>query len=37
MNNEKTVSVLNNLLNITNDRIQGFRKWKTKFGMNIHN
>lgn len=31
MNNEKTVSVLNDLLNITNDRIQGFSKVEDKF------
>ncbi|MBV8325028.1 PA2169 family four-helix-bundle protein [Chryseobacterium sp.] len=30
MNNEKTVSVLNDLLNITNDRIQGFSKVEDK-------
>lgn len=30
MNNERTVSVLNDLLNITNDRIQGFSKVEDK-------
>ncbi|MDR2234829.1 MAG: PA2169 family four-helix-bundle protein [Chryseobacterium sp.] len=30
MNNEKTVSVLNDLLNITNDRIEGFSKVEEK-------
>lgn len=30
MNNEKTVSVLNDLLNITNDRIEGFSKVEDK-------
>ncbi|HEX7870349.1 MAG TPA: DUF2383 domain-containing protein, partial [Chryseobacterium sp.] len=30
MQNEKTVSVLNDLLNITNDRIQGFSKVEDK-------
>ncbi|GGG59755.1 PA2169 family four-helix-bundle protein [Epilithonimonas arachidiradicis] len=30
MNNEKTVSALNDLLNITNDRIQGFSKVEDK-------
>ncbi|MGH1517067.1 PA2169 family four-helix-bundle protein [Chryseobacterium sp. JK1] len=30
MNNEKTVSVLNDLLNITNDRIKGFSKVEDK-------
>ncbi|MCJ7932317.1 MAG: PA2169 family four-helix-bundle protein [Chryseobacterium sp.] len=30
MNNEKTVSVLNDLLNITNDRIDGFSKVEDK-------
>lgn len=30
MNNEKKVSVLNDLLNITNDRIQGFSKVEDK-------
>jgi uncharacterized protein (TIGR02284 family) len=30
MNNEKTVSVLNDLLTITNDRIQGFSKVEDK-------
>ncbi|AYZ35362.1 PA2169 family four-helix-bundle protein [Chryseobacterium indologenes] len=30
MNNEKTVSVLNDLLNITNDRIEGFKKVEDK-------
>ncbi|MCS3533162.1 PA2169 family four-helix-bundle protein [Chryseobacterium sp. JUb7] len=38
MNNEKTVSVLNDLLNITNDRIEGFSKvedkvWDTHSGL----
>ncbi|MCU7614081.1 PA2169 family four-helix-bundle protein [Chryseobacterium sp. GMJ5] len=38
MNNEKTVSVLNDLLNITNDRIEGFSKvedkvWDTYSGL----
>lgn len=38
MNNEKTVSVLNDLLNITNDRIAGFSKveekiWDTLSGL----
>ncbi|MDR6460468.1 uncharacterized protein (TIGR02284 family) [Chryseobacterium vietnamense] len=30
MNNQKTLSVLNDLLNITNDRIQGFSKVEDK-------
>jgi len=30
MNNERTVSVLNDLLNITNDRIEGFSKVEDK-------
>lgn len=38
MNNEKTVSVLNDLLNITNDRIEGFSKveekvWNTRTSL----
>ncbi|MEN4761712.1 MULTISPECIES: PA2169 family four-helix-bundle protein [unclassified Chryseobacterium] len=38
MNNDKTVSVLNDLLNITNDRIEGFSKvedkvWDTHSGL----
>ncbi|REC44228.1 PA2169 family four-helix-bundle protein [Chryseobacterium pennipullorum] len=38
MNNENTVSVLNDLLNITNDRIEGFSKvedkvWDTHTGL----
>jgi uncharacterized protein (TIGR02284 family) len=38
MNNEKTVSVLNDLLKITNDRIEGFSKveskvWNTHSGL----
>ncbi len=36
MNNEKTVSVLNDLLNITNDRIEGFKKWKIRYGIPTH-
>ncbi|WP_294279437.1 PA2169 family four-helix-bundle protein [uncultured Chryseobacterium sp.] len=34
MNNEKTVSVLNDLLNITNDRIEGFSKVEDKVWEN---
>ena len=34
MNNEKTVSTLNDLLNITNDRIEGFSKVQEKVWEN---
>jgi len=34
MNNEKTVSTLNDLLNITNDRIEGFSKVEDKVWEN---
>jgi len=34
MNNDKTISVLNDLLNITNDRIVGFAKVADKVREN---
>lgn len=40
MNNDKTISVLNDLLNITNDRIAGFAKvedkvWETRSNLKL--